>query len=225
MNTLTPIRPLFNRPLPMSPASLTEPAHPLVEPSLFYDPPYERPLEDEFAWHLVKYLDPVAGLLYQERVETKAGAFWINFVVETGLRRIGFEVGELDADADTQHDHLRDALLVGSDGLDVVYRLRGRDLLYRLHDCLYLVAQWEPKLFSQRGHINLRTLAAPDARAQQPRRSDAILRLSYDAPQADGAPDLILHRTDKQNPASWVRAYDQALVHFGVQPDALSRSA
>ena len=23
---------------------------PLVEPSLFYDPPYERPLEDEFAW-------------------------------------------------------------------------------------------------------------------------------------------------------------------------------
>ena len=36
-----------------------------TEPSLFYAPPYERPIEDEFAWHLVKYLDVRAGLQYQ----------------------------------------------------------------------------------------------------------------------------------------------------------------
>ena len=64
--------------------------HPLVEPSLFYDPPYERPLEDEFAWHLVKYLTPISRLDYQVKCDTAKAKVWVDFVVETGQGTSGF---------------------------------------------------------------------------------------------------------------------------------------
>lgn len=210
--------------------------HPLVEPSLFYDPPYERPLEDEFAWHLVKYLTPISGLRYQVKVETLATNTWVDFLVEHGARRIGFEVGDL-AEADAQALRYRDALLLGTGAVDVLYRFRGADLMYRIHDALHLAAKWDADLFSPRGRINLRTLASPEARAHQPRPHDAIARVTYDAPAPGMTPDgeafdwpsddvpttLVVRRLTRSRPGAWIRDYDRALAHFGVSDDALSR--
>lgn len=219
---------------PSSDPSETE-RHPLAEPSLFYDPPYERPVEDEFAWHLVKYLNPITSLDYQHSVRTTGASFWVDFVVEDGVRRIGFECGELRDNSDPQQMRYRDALVIGSGHLDILYRLRGLDLLHRLHDCLYLVAQREAALFSERGHINLRTLASETARTWTPKRHQTVFSLSY--PTGDASiedhlfgldesvmpSNLIVRRLDRTQPEAWLRDYDRALAYYGVAPDAISR--
>ncbi len=207
-------------------------AHPLVEPSLFYAPPYERPVEDEFAWHLVKYLEPSAGLAYQYRVETPFTRFWIDFVVEYGGRHIAFECSDLFTDAD--ETAYRDALIVGSGAIDVLYRFRTEDLLHHLHDVLLLISRWEPALFSRRGHINLQTLASQTALAEYPRPDTAEVELSYPAPIEEDVYDgdvfewpareaaaLKVRRMSRTHPSTWLRQYDQALGHFGITPEQL----
>ncbi len=215
-------------------ASPQEARHPLIEPSLFYDPPYERPLEDEFAWQLVKYLRPISGLQYQVKVETPCANVWVDFVVEHGARRIGFEVGTLEDGVDPEQEHHRDALVLGSGALDVLYRFRGADLLYRPHDALHLAAAWDADLFTPRGRINLNTLASAEARACHPRPQDTVARVVYEAPEEvldgeafawpqDVPAELIVRRISRANPAAWMRDYDAALAHYGVSDERLGR--
>lgn len=228
----------------MQPAPAPEPHHPLIEPSLFYDPPYERPLEDEFAWHLIKYLQPITGLRYQVRVETPCTNAWVDFVVEHGARRIGFEIGSLDADGsadaalDDDQQRYRDALVIGSGALDVLYRFRAADLLYRPHDALHLAAMWDAALFSERGRINLHTLASPEARPCQPRPHQTIAQVTYEAPAREAGsedeaaaepgawpqevpPMLVVKRLSRANPGAWMAAYDEALRQYGVSDERL----
>jgi len=63
--------------------------------------------------------------------------------------------------------------------LDVLYRLRPEDIIHRLADVLYLVAQWEPALFSERGRTNLERLASREARAATVRATDQNVTLTY----------------------------------------------
>ena len=222
------------------PTPCPEPHHPLIEPSLFYDPPYERPLEDEFAWHLIKYLRPITGLRYQVRVETPCTNAWIDFVIEHGARRIGFEIGSLDDVVDEEQERYRDALVIGSGALDVLYRFRAADLLYRPHDALHLAAMWDTSLFSERGRINLHTLASPEARPCHPRPHQTIAQVSYEAVDAEEddeampetaarswpqavPPVLIVKRLSRANPGAWLNAYDEALSHFGVSDERLEQ--
>ena len=211
------------------------------EPSLFYAPPYERPVEDEFAWHLVKYLDALAGVQYQARVETPAGPFWVDFVVELPgpqgtVRRIGFEISEPEADAEAEA--LRDALLVGQGALDALFRFQSEDLLYRLHDVLWCVRLWEAGLFSARGKVNLETLASLDALRLSLRADAADVTIPYTlldpfAGQMFEGEELepeegeqrtlrVLHYSGA-HPNTWTVAHEQALTHFGITPDQAAR--
>lgn len=216
-------------------AEPTVPYHPLVEPSLFYDPPYERPLEDEFAWQLVKYLQPISGLQYQVKIETLCAHVWVDFVVEHGARRIGLDIGNVGEESDEDQKRYRDALILGSGALDVLYRFRGADLMFRPHDALHLAAKWDPNVFSPRGHINLNTLASGEARACRPRPQDTRIEVVYEQPgwedhyedeafawPQEVPPTLIVRRLSRVNPAAWLRDYDAALRHFGVSDERLS---
>ncbi len=230
---------LFRHTGPLLLKSSAPEVHPqFLEPSLFYDPPYERPLEDEFAWQLVKYLQPITGLRYQVKVATPCANVWVDFVVECGTRRVGFEVGSLEdaTDDDSTETAYRDALVLGSGALDVRYRIRGADLLYRPHDALHVVAAWEPGLFTERGRINLHTLASPEARGCRVRLHETVCRIVYEAPTAAGEvdgeafdwpadvpADLVVRRLSRAQPGAWMRDYDAALLHYGVSDEAVSR--
>ena len=225
---------VFHHTSPRTRRPAPEPHHPLIEPSLFYDPPYERPLEDEFAWHLIKYLRPIAGLRYQVKIETPCTNAWVDFIVEHGARRIGFEIGSLE-EGDEEQERYRDALVIGSGALDVLYRFRAADLLYRPHDALHLAAVWDQSLFSERGRINLHTLASPEARLCRPRPHETLARVTYATPEetVEASPDdeamwpqdvppmLVVKRLSRANPGVWLTAYDEALRHFGVSDDRL----
>lgn len=194
----------------------------LDEPSLFYDPPYETSLHDEFAWHLVKYLKPGSGLRYRVDGPPLADLeLTLDFLVEYGPLRVGFMCG---ASADgVEVDRLLDAVRMRHMGVDVLYRLRAGDVERHLHDALLLAAKWDAALFSERGRINLNTLATPEARAARPRPIDTVVTLQYEGEAAGPSgptASLRIQRLSQAHPDGWMAAYERARAHFNMPPDS-----
>jgi len=188
-----------------------------------YEPPYEGALQDEFAWHLVKYLREDARLTSEVEVSVPGSLFVVDFVVEvpgpTGPRRVAFECGGARGLRDHQRQARRDAALVASGAVDAVYRLRGSDLLHHMADCLFLVAAWEEGAaspFSERGRINLRTLSSPEAKLLRlrPEQPSAMVAYALDEGGTDAeralwhaangtTPFVLLRRFDARHPDVW----------------------
>lgn len=128
-------------------------------PASYYDPPYESPIEDAFAWHLVKHLDPAVHLMKQVTAPTICGSFRLDFLAEAGASRIGFECDGADYH-DELRDECRDAMILWSGHADVIYRLRGANLHRRMNEVLGTLADHEPALFSDRGRRNVAHLSS-----------------------------------------------------------------
>lgn len=128
-----------------------------------YSPPYDSPLEDEFARNVDKYVGDSVQLETQVPVRTLCGLFFIDFVARKGDLSVAFEC-DGEAFHDYSRDAWRDSLILGDGAVDVIYRFRGTDLFRRMEDCLYVVSQYNPSLFGQRGSTNLKTLSSPEVR-------------------------------------------------------------
>ena len=211
--------------------------HPLLEPTLFYDPPYAHPTEDTLAWHLVKYLHPDASLMYNVRIQTPSITFELDFVIEYGDIRVGIMCG-LDKGAEQSHqESLHYALMLEGGFVDTVFRFREEDLEARLHDALYVMARWSPEVFSERGRINLATLARPEAQTFVPQYGHAMARILYALPELEDnfevhadewsspwAPEeLVVRRLTRSEPAAWIREYNQALAYYRIPADWLGQ--
>ena len=190
------------------------------EPSLFYDPPYDEPVHDAFAWHLVKYLRRGSGLRYHVAgPSVKEIDLTLDFVVESEGRRVGFMCGV--SPKGHAHDRRCDALRIGRAAVDVLYRLRANDVEQHLHDALLLVAKWDADLFSERGRINLNTLATPEARAARPRRNETVVTVHYEEGNANDDSALHLQRLSQSHPDGWMPAYEQACEQRGLARTAV----
>jgi hypothetical protein len=130
-----------------------------------YRPPYESPIEDDFAYNAVKYLRKEVKLVPQQRMRTYCGTFRVDFLIESGKRRVAVEC-DGKAFHRTARDLARDTLILGSYAVDTIFRLQGSNIYYRIGDCLFLLSRYAPELFTDRGLANLETLAAPETRAQ-----------------------------------------------------------
>ncbi len=220
-----------------------------------YEPPYDGAVQDEFAWHIVKYLREDAVLHSEVELETSGAFFTADFVVEVpgpihtaasgGTRRVAFECCGGRTLRDHQRRLRRDATLIASDHpdadgtsagrpvVDALYRLRGSDLLDHMDDCLYLVAQWEmsaptqPDLFSERGRINLATLATREARNLRLRPEQAAAMVTYEINPAEEEyfserhlwhaangtnPFILLRRFDRRYSEAWRVHVDEAVA-------------
>lgn len=101
------------------------------------------------------------------------------------LRLRGFGVGLIcdrsDGDLAYGYDQLwRDAALIGTGAVQVIYRLRHCDIEARLSDILYIVARSDSALFSERGQINLARLASDQARSTRLRQEYVEIRYPAD---------------------------------------------
>lgn len=140
-------------------AFVEELQHPTkVDPSIC-----ESPIEDLFVDEFRKFANDQVSIRGQYEVETHIGRFRLDFVLECPAcgAKIGIECDGRDfhsADRDSE----RDAAIVRTQVVDKVYRLRGRDIHFRIHDSLHLLAFCEPGLFSERGRINLGSLSHPE---------------------------------------------------------------
>jgi hypothetical protein len=90
-----------------------------------YDPPYESPLEDSFAWNLSKHLRRDTRLEKQVVVSTVCGAFRMDFVATSAAgQRIAFECDGAEFH-EFRRDEWRDAMILGGGGADSIIRLEG----------------------------------------------------------------------------------------------------
>lgn len=158
-----------------------------------YPPQYESPLEEDFTYHLTKYLDPTISLTPQFEVKTICGTFRIDFVAHGSAGLIGFECDGKDFH-DFSRDEWRDAMILGSKGVDAIYRLRGSDLFYHIDDILHFISRWNPELFSQRGLLNLETLASDAVRSDSEEYSKSVAFIRYQEEESQVPIDVIIRR-------------------------------
>ncbi|MBX2822545.1 MAG: hypothetical protein KTR29_22805 [Rhodothermaceae bacterium] len=230
LSSSTPLRLLRNDTSEYTPISVLE------EPMLFYQPPYSSMLTDDLAWYFTRFLADNAGIQDQARVQTPYAEYTVDFLIELGKHRVGFMVGHMGDDNARAESSFRDAMLIDSGGLDVIYRFRAQDLEERLYDCLQLVCTWNPSLFSYRGRVNLETLSSVEARAFKPTYNESLFQVAVGtASSADSFMDeyfvwpsqearsteVFFRRMCRQYPAAWLYEYERALVHYGVSPEML----
>lgn len=191
-----------------------------------FEPPYRGALEDELAWHLVKVLPETARLrseVEHEFEDARGRSLLTSSLcvrVPTSLRLVAFELGQARGTVDHCMLLRRDARLLASGSVHSVIRLRGSDLMDQMHDALYLASVWDPGLFSERGRLNLRTLASPQARdmgdALRPESPSALVCYGDDPAGPSTArlhavaegrmPHLLVRRLSTDFPDVW-RAY------------------
>ncbi|HYE95744.1 MAG TPA: hypothetical protein VD962_06010 [Rubricoccaceae bacterium] len=215
-----------------------------------YEPPYAGALQDEFAWHLVKYLREDLRLQGEAALEvdgpTGPAVYTVDFLLEVPqpdgtVRRVAVECGGARSLRDRERQLRRDANLLASGAVDALYRLRGSDLLHHMEDCLYLMSMWEgngpTSPFSERGRINLQTLASPEAQTLRLRPEQPSVMVTYvlgpeseeDFPErhlwhaANGLhPFVLLRRFDARFPDVWA-PYADVLAPAHRQPAPLRK--
>lgn len=148
----------------------------------FFNPPYDSPIEERFAYHAVKYLDERIKFVPQYEVTTICGRFVVDFVAETESGyKIGFECDGKEFH-DESRDEWRDAMILGADAVHTMYRLKGSDITYHLDDVLFVLSFFEPEIFSERGRINLTSLASESAKrtvTDQSYKSGSFIFIHY----------------------------------------------
>lgn len=185
-----------------------------------YNPPYDSPLEDDFAYNIFKYFDKSVEIIPQFEVKTICGTFRIDFVARTGSGLIGFECDGKDFH-DQSRDEWRDAMIMGTKTIASIYRLRGADIYYRIEDILYIVSLWNPELFDSRSIINLEILASDEAKNLKVEIPKSIVLINYTEEEQDSyyssrPPQyLCMERRHIQSPTNrrqfWEAAYAFAL--------------
>jgi len=163
-----------------------------------YNPPYDSPLEDDFAYHITKYLERTISLIPQYEVKTICGNFRLDFMVDTLTGKIGFECDGKDFH-DASRDEWRDAMILGSKCVDAIYRMRGQDLYYHINDILYFISRLDPELFSHRGQVNLQTLASDAVRTNSEEYSKCVAFIRYQEDEDQVPIDMIVSKRFIEN--------------------------
>lgn len=126
--------------------------------------PCDSPIEDMFLWDFKKVAADEIRVDRQRECQTASGCFRLDFVLShvTNGTQIGIECDGRDFHS-APRDSRRDAAIIAAGSVHKIYRLRGRDIHYRIHNTLHLLSWCEPWLFSRRGIGNLETLCGPES--------------------------------------------------------------
>ena len=129
--------------------------------------PCDSPIEDIFLWEFRKVAEENIQVRRQQYCRTDAGAFKLDFVLSRAQDgpKIGVECDGRDFHFEAR-DSQRDAAIISARFLDKIYRLRGRDIYFHIHDALHLLSQREPWLFSDRGKMQLEHLSEREMRRE-----------------------------------------------------------
>lgn len=179
----------------------------------------ESRIEEIFYLNLVKYINEETVVHPQEIKHTRHGTFRLDFAIDSSLR-VAFECDGRDFH-DEFRDEMRDAILLGERHIDVIYRLPGSAIFNATADLLFLIMKWDSWMFSERGRVNLNTLA-----------SDYLIDEPFD--QKDESSDLIfgamgrsatiIRRTREPRPGQrshWIAMYKWTSAQPSIPFDRL----
>lgn len=120
--------------------------------SRHFDPPYDSPLEEAFAWTLSKVLLETAMVEKQFIVPTQFSTFRLDLLISGGARRVGIELDGAEFHKNRHcQDYTRDALILHEGACDVIYRIEGKDAFHRPFACLDFMTEEDISIFSDRG--------------------------------------------------------------------------
>jgi hypothetical protein len=210
------------------------------EVALFYDPPYENEVDDRLARHLVAYLTPAASLEYKANVWAAYSACSFDFMIDLGTRRIAIDYSATPDDLAGALVEDNDALALGAGIIDIVFRIRGRDLEERMYDCLHLIAQWEPNLFTPYGRRIFASRASVEARRISVGGADDVLSVAYPEPAPEEVvafgdviewplflaehQQTVMRRLSRERPDYWRRQYERASLVYGTKITAYEQA-
>ena len=189
-----------------------------------YEPPYDSPIEEKFAWNVVKYLLSTVQLMPQYTVETLCGLFRLDFVLESqDGRKIGIE-----CDGKEFHDEYRDewgdSMILGDSDIYAIFRFRGCDIKHHIEDLLYITNLEEPSIFGERGRGNLVKLASDEAKSEKHLVGNGVISVHYHDQVIDNDQIRIELRT-KNIPegkrAFWKSRYNYAKEVGGGELDSI----
>lgn len=126
----------------------------------------------------MKYIESSVLLHKQFEIKTICGLFRVDFVIETDDLKVGIECDGADYH-DWTRDEWRDAMILGTNNIDFMYRLRGTDIYRHVEDILYVISRNHPALFSERGVLNLASLASDGAQEYCPNAPFSFLAIRY----------------------------------------------
>jgi len=178
-----------------------------------YTSPFESPLEEVFDHNIIKYLDDRVTLYTQVEINTICGKFRLDFLAQTpkGMK-VAFECDGKEYHEESR-DEWRDAMILGANEVDAIYRIRGSDITYHVEDIIYIISQWNPEIFSSRGLINLDILASSEIKLRKfnPFETSAIVTYKHNNSSLSGISFICLERRHKNNPKGrrqfWQAAY------------------
>ncbi|WAC13392.1 hypothetical protein [Dyadobacter pollutisoli] len=121
----------------------------------------ESPIETLFIDAFEKYVSSKVEIYPQHEVQTPWGMFRLDFLLQLGEKRIAIECDGKDFH-DAYRDEWRDALMLGSNLTDSIYRFRGKDLFWNVNDCVHLIYFYDKDLFNSRYQYNYSRLITED---------------------------------------------------------------
>ena len=145
-----------------------------------FEPPYDSPIEEQFAWHFAKYVHPNIELFPQYEIPTSHGTFKMDFVIKIKDKLIGIE-----CDGKNYHnigrDFWRDIAIIENSRIKDIFRFRGSDITYHINECLIILSWYYPDIFDERGISNLTKLADKDVLEDDfyKERNIALIQINY----------------------------------------------
>ncbi len=130
----------------------------------------------------------------QISVNTLCGRFILDFVINgSNGSRTAIECDGKDFH-NFSRDEWRDAMILGEQHVDVIYRLRGADLVHNITDVLYIMSIEDPYLFSERGLKNLFTLAPGNLKNTKIKQDDSLTDFHPPGAQEPTKPQIYVRR-------------------------------
>lgn len=127
--------------------------------------PFESPIEETFAESALKYFRPSLEVQKQVEVQTQVGRFRLDFLISSEKERVAIECDGREYHRFRQ-DLWRDAAILSEKHVDKIYRLSGEGIYYHLEDCIYIMSQWDPQLFSKKGFHAISRVCSEDVLQQ-----------------------------------------------------------
>jgi hypothetical protein len=109
----------------------------------------DSPLEEMFIQQFEKFVNGNCEIIPQFKVKTDAGEFRIDFVIKLNDLKIGIECDGRKFH-DEWKDEWRDSMILGSNGVDTIYRFRGMDLTTYLNECIHVLYENDQSIFCER---------------------------------------------------------------------------
>lgn len=114
----------------------------------------ESEIEEIFYSEICKVISNEIRFEPQFEIPTICGKFRIDFYFELKGKRIGIECDGKEFHKGSR-DEFRDAILLGDNHIDEIFRFKGKDVFYHIHKSIYMIFFLHPEFLSERGQLNL----------------------------------------------------------------------